>query len=69
MQEFLFQQGASNKFWRIGQKGLDVTVVYGRVGTKGQVMTKSYDSETRARREVAKLVEEKLRKGYVEAPL
>lgn len=67
MQEFLFQQGGSNKFWRIGLQGVEVTVAYGRVGTKGQVVIKSYESEARARREVSKLVEEKLRKGYVEA--
>ncbi|NEX93427.1 DUF4011 domain-containing protein [Caulobacter sp. 17J65-9] len=67
MREFRFQQGASNKFWRIGVQGLDVTVAYGRVGTKGQAMVKSFDSEARARREMAKLIEEKLRKGYAEA--
>ena len=66
MREFLFQQGASNKFWRIGLRGLDVTVTYGRAGTKGQAVVKSYDTEARARREIAKLIEEKLRKGYVE---
>ncbi len=66
MREFLFQQGTSNKFWRIGAEGGDLTVSYGRVGTKGQAVVKSYDTETRARREMAKLIEEKRRKGYVE---
>jgi len=67
MREFRFEQGTSNKFWRIGVEGGDVTVSYGRVGTKGNAVVKSYDTEARARREMAKLIEEKLRKGYLEA--
>lgn len=66
MREFRFQQGASNKFWRIGLQDLDVTVTYGRIGTKGQAVVKSYDTAERARREMSKLIEEKLRKGYQE---
>ncbi|ATQ44045.1 DUF4011 domain-containing protein [Caulobacter mirabilis] len=67
MREFRFKQGTSDKFWRIGRDGLDVTVTYGRSGTRGQAVVKTYDTERRARAEVAKLIEEKLRKGYVEA--
>ena len=66
MREFRFQQGASNKFWRIGLQGLDVTVTYGRLGTKGQAVVKSYETIERAQREMTKLIEEKLRKGYAE---
>ncbi|CAN7447728.1 DUF4011 domain-containing protein [Phenylobacterium sp. LjRoot225] len=66
MREFRFQQGGSNKFWRIGLQDQDVTVTYGRIGTKGQAMVKSYDTAERARREMDKLIAEKLRKGYVE---
>lgn len=66
MREFRFQQGSSNKFWRIGVSGLDVTVSYGRIGTKGQAVVKSYDTAARAHREMNKLIEEKLRKGYVD---
>ncbi|WGM37497.1 AAA domain-containing protein [Caulobacter sp. NIBR1757] len=66
VREFRFQEGGSNKFWRIGAQGLEVTVAYGRIGTKGQVMVKTWDTPERARREVDKLVEEKLRKGYQE---
>jgi predicted DNA-binding WGR domain protein len=63
---FHFQQGKSDKFWRIVQRDLDVIVHYGRSGTKGQKVTKSYDSETRATREMNKLILEKTRKGYQE---
>jgi predicted DNA-binding WGR domain protein len=67
MTEFRFQQGGSNKFWRIGQQGCDVTVVYGRIGTKGQTMVKTFNTPQRAQAEVTKLTLEKTRKGYVEA--
>jgi len=66
MREFRFQQGTSNKFWRIGAEDLDVTVTYGRLGTKGQAVVKTYDTAARAKREMNKLIEEKLRKGYEE---
>jgi predicted DNA-binding WGR domain protein len=65
-QTFVFKQGKSDKFWRIAQQDLDVIVHYGRVGTKGQTITKSYDTPERAKRQVSKLVLEKTRKGYVE---
>lgn len=67
MTEFLFQQGGSNKFWKIGANGCDVTVIYGRIGTKGQTMIKAFDTPKRAQAEVTKLILEKTRKGYVEA--
>lgn len=66
LREFVLQQGASHKFWRIGQVEGEVTVLFGRVGTRGQTLIKTFDGAARAEREVAKLVEEKLRKGYVE---
>ncbi|MGE4073362.1 MAG: AAA domain-containing protein [Lysobacterales bacterium] len=64
--EFVFQQGSSNKFWRIGCHGNDVTVVYGRFGSKGQSVIKTFETPERAAREVAKLILEKINKGYVE---
>jgi predicted DNA-binding WGR domain protein len=67
LREFLLQQGSSNKFWRIGQHDGEMTVVFGRVGTRGQTLIKQFDTPERAEREVIKLIEEKLRKGYTEA--
>jgi predicted DNA-binding WGR domain protein len=64
MKEFRFQQGGSNKFWRIGAEGCDVTVVFGRIGTKGQSVIKTFATAERAQAEVAKLTAEKTRKGY-----
>ncbi|WP_081930651.1 AAA domain-containing protein [Lysobacter antibioticus] len=69
LREFLLQQGSSNKFWRIGQHEGEMTVVFGRVGTRGQTLIKQFDTPERAEREVIKLIEEKLRKGYTEAAL
>lgn len=67
LREFVLQQGGSHKFWRIGRVDGEMTVVFGRVGTRGQTLIKSFDTPERAEREIVKLVEEKLRKGYVES--
>lgn len=64
--EFQFQRGTSDKFWRIAVSGNDVIVVFGRNGTKGSTVTKTYETPERARREANKLTLEKLHKGYVE---
>ncbi len=64
--EFEFRQGTSDKFWKIAVTGCDVTVVYGRRGTKGSSVVKSYETPDRARREANTLTLEKTRKGYVE---
>ncbi|HSV48534.1 MAG TPA: DUF4011 domain-containing protein [Ramlibacter sp.] len=59
-------EGGARKFWRIAQAGVDVTVTFGRIGTRGQSQLKQFATEQRARQEVRKLVEEKLKKGYTE---
>lgn len=64
--QFRFEQGASRKFWRIALTGMDVMVTFGRIGTKGQSNLKTFATLERARREVEKLVDEKLKKGYIE---
>ncbi|MCP5144971.1 MAG: DUF4011 domain-containing protein [Gammaproteobacteria bacterium] len=62
--EYRFVAGASNKFWRVGVQGTEVIVEFGRVGTRGQRVVKSFADEPRARREAEKLTLEKTRKGY-----
>jgi predicted DNA-binding WGR domain protein len=64
--EFRFTQGTSNKFWRVGVVGCDLIVEFGRIGTKGQRVVKTYDDTDRAKREEVKLTLEKTRKGYEE---
>ncbi|HEX6707739.1 MAG TPA: DUF4011 domain-containing protein [Albitalea sp.] len=60
-------EGGSRKFWQIDRQGIEVTVVFGRIGTQGQTQLKQFANEQRARQEVDKLIAEKLRKGYIEA--
>ena len=64
--EFRFVEGSSNKYWKVGVVGNDLIVEFGRVGTKGQRVVKTYDDEDRAKREAVKLTLEKTRKGYEE---
>ncbi len=65
---FEFFQGGSKKFWEIAQNGCEMTVRYGRIGTTSQTQTKTFPEDARSTREVNKLIAEKLRKGYREAP-
>jgi predicted DNA-binding WGR domain protein len=55
----------SSKFWEIEVAGKAHTVRYGRIGTKGQVKTKEFESEAKAQASADKLHKEKLKKGYV----
>jgi predicted DNA-binding WGR domain protein len=66
MTEYRFEEGTSKKFWRIGVDGNDLIVEYGRIGSKGQRVVKTYSSPAQAKREETKLVLEKTRKGYAE---
>jgi predicted DNA-binding WGR domain protein len=64
--EFEFQEGSSDKFWRISLDGKSTTVVFGRHGTDGQTLTKKWASPDEARKNHDKLIAEKTKKGYVE---
>jgi predicted DNA-binding WGR domain protein len=64
--EFTFQEGASDKFWKITLDGKATTVNFGRRGTSGQVQTKEYASVDEAKKTYDKLISEKTKKGYVE---
>jgi predicted DNA-binding WGR domain protein len=63
-----FIDAGSRKFWQVCRQGGDVIVTFGRIGTQGQTQRKSFADEARAIAEVDKLVAEKLRKGYADAP-
>jgi predicted DNA-binding WGR domain protein len=64
--EFHFSEGSSDKFWAITVDGESFTVDFGRIGSKGQTQTKSFDSEAEARQAADKLIAEKTKKGYRE---
>jgi predicted DNA-binding WGR domain protein len=54
----------SSKFYEISSSGKKVTIRYGKIGTDGQVITKELASVAEAKAQVAKLILEKIRKGY-----
>ncbi len=59
----------SNKFWEISQNGADMTTRWGKIGTTGQSKTKNFPDAAAAEKQVAKLIAEKTREGYVERKL
>jgi predicted DNA-binding WGR domain protein len=58
------RDSTSNKFWEVTREGLLVTTRHGRIGSAGQSQAKSWPNESITRREVGKLIREKMRKGY-----
>jgi predicted DNA-binding WGR domain protein len=58
----------AEKFWEITQVGKKVTVRFGKIGADGQLKVKDFDTKEDAEAEVAKLVKEKTKKGYIEKP-
>jgi predicted DNA-binding WGR domain protein len=64
--EFRFQEGGANKFWAIQVAGKSFTVQFGRLGATGQTQTKGFGSAAEAAAAAAKLIAEKIKKGYQE---
>ncbi|RFU69728.1 DUF4240 domain-containing protein [Bacillus sp. V59.32b] len=60
----IYQDGSSNKFWKINVLGSSYTVTYGKIGTVGNVKTKDFNSEENCLKEAEKLIQSKLKKGY-----
>jgi predicted DNA-binding WGR domain protein len=65
---FEFTGGNSQKFWEITLAGPQHTVRFGRVGSKGQTVTKTFDNTASARRDCERLIRSKMAKGYREIP-
>jgi predicted DNA-binding WGR domain protein len=65
--ELVYMDAKSSKFWNIELTGQSHTVTYGRIGTGGQTLTKSFPNEEAARKDMEKLIREKVGKGYVDA--
>src|SRR5262249_1041002 len=63
---FILSDGKSNKFWNIELQAKQFTVTFGRAGTQGQTQTKTFASAAAAEAAHAKLIRDKLAKGYVE---
>jgi len=65
--ELVYMDAKSSKFWNIELEGKSHTVTFGRIGSNGQSATKSFPTEEAARKDMEKLIKEKLGKGYVDA--
>ncbi len=66
LRHFEFHDQKSDKFWEISALDCVVEVRYGRIGSKGQTKTKSFDDPASASRHAAKLIAQKTAKGYRE---
>lgn len=62
----IFKDETSDKFWQIVVNGASFSVTYGKTGTAGTSQTKTFESEEKCLKEAEKLLNEKLKKGYVE---
>ena len=60
-----FKDDKSDKFWQIEISGSSFTVTYGKTGTAGTSQVKNFSSEEECQQEAEKLLNEKLKKGYV----
>jgi predicted DNA-binding WGR domain protein len=60
-----FSDGKSHKFYEISLNKTEVTIRYGRIGTKGQSAHTVYNTPEQARAEATKKIHEKLKKGYI----
>lgn len=67
MARYEYSQGSSSKFWEIALDGTSVVTRWGKIGSKGQETTKSFETEREAKKEHDRLVAEKTKKGYVAA--
>lgn len=65
---FLCTEGDASKFWRVRVENSLQTVRYGRIGTDGHELTKTFDNAVLASKATEKLIREKLGKGYREVP-
>ncbi len=63
---FEFKDEKSHKFWSIETTEKSFTVTYGRMGTNGTSKTKEFDTVEEAEKEAAKIIAQKVKKGYVE---
>lgn len=65
LKEYLeFVEGISSKFWQIEVRGDSHTVLYGRIGTEGREVVKTFTSPQEAASDAKKLIDSKIKKGY-----
>ena len=66
MRTFEYQDNKSSKFWKISIEDCTHTVNYGKSGTSGRTQSKSFKTSEEVKKSYEKLIEQKLKKGYVE---
>ncbi len=67
MKKYLeYKDEKSARFWQIENTGKGFTSTYGKIGNKGRSSTKDFDSEEMCKKEVEKLIKQKIKKGYTE---
>ena len=59
-----FVGGGSSKFWEISVNGSHQTVRFGRIGSRGQSVTKAFADRAAALADAQRQAEGKRRKGY-----
>lgn len=60
-----YKDEKSSKFWKIKYYQEIFTITYGKIGTKGQSKTKEFKDINTAHKEGKKLIEQKIKKGYI----
>jgi predicted DNA-binding WGR domain protein len=63
---FEYSGGNAHKFWEVSLAGASFTVRFGRIGNQGQTQSKLFPDGPAAKREIDRLIAEKLKKGYRE---
>ena len=66
MRTFQYQDEKSSKFWNISLEDCTHTVNYGKSGTSGRTQSKSFETAEEAKKSYDKLIEQKIKKGYLE---
>src|SRR5262249_42080990 len=66
MRHFEYSEGTSSKFWEVIATGKELRIRFGKIGSDGQTKLKQLATPAAAAAEMAKLIAEKTKKGYVE---
>jgi predicted DNA-binding WGR domain protein len=63
-QRLRYKDDTIDKFWEAATDGNRLVVRWGKTGSKGQIQLKTFPDGDAARKEMEKLIKEKLGKGY-----
>lgn len=68
MRYFEFIYDGEPKFWNIEIEGNVVSLSFGKGGVKGKPLAGEYSTPEYAKRDALKLIQRKLKEGYIELP-